>query len=390
MDADIPYLLLTPGPVTTTKSVKQAMLRDYCTWDNDYNDLVTRLRADLVRLAGGDQRHTSVLMQGSGTFAVEATIGSVVPADGKLLVVNNGAYGKRMADIARRLRINLSEIVQSETEPADLARLEQQLKTDSAITQVAMVHCETTTGILNPAAEVGRLARQFGKQFILDAMSSFGGIEFTIGDVGADFLISSANKCLQGVPGFALVLCDRGQLEACQGRARSLALDLYDQWREMEQNGGKWRYTSPTHTVRALVQAMIELEHEGGIAARARRYRENHRLLIEGMQRIGFQPLIKPEYRSPIITSFLYPDDPSFRFEAFYQAMKRRRFVIYPGKVSTAATFRIANIGHVFADDIRELIEAVEAAVDELGIRPAGRPDGMPTPPMLSQTSPAR
>jgi 2-aminoethylphosphonate-pyruvate transaminase len=368
MDADIPYLLLTPGPLTTSKSVKQVMLRDYCTWDQDYNQIVTRLRHDLVRLAGGDQRHTAVLMQGSGTFAVEATIGSVIPPHGKLLVVNNGAYGKRMADIARRLRIPLTEIVQSETEPADVERIEKELESDAAITHVALVHCETTTGILNPAERVGALVRRRDKIFILDAMSSFAGIPFTIGDVGAHFLVSSANKCLQGVPGFGLVIAERTILKRAAGWARSLALDLFDQWQEMEHKQGKWRYTSPTHTVRALAQALAELDQEGGVEVRASRYRENHRILIAGMEKLGFRPLVAPEHRSPIITSFLYPPDPNFRFETFYEALKRRRFVIYPGKVSQAETFRIANIGHVFPSDMEELIAAVEEAVTELGL----------------------
>lgn len=369
MDDDIPYLLLTPGPLTTSRTVKQAMLRDYCTWDDDYNGLVTRLRAELVQIAGGGDRHTAVLMQGSGTFSVEATIGSIIPPDGKLLAVNNGAYGKRIVDIARRLQIPLVEIQQSETEPADLQRIEQVLIADPAITHVAVVHCETTTGMLNPAAEVGRLARQHDKIFILDAMSSLGGIEFTIDQVGAQFVISSANKCLQGVPGFGLVVCDRAALERAKGLARSLSLDLYDQWREMEDKHGKWRYTSPTHTVRALVQAIEELHAEGGVPARARRYAENQRLLVEGMQQIGFRPLLVPRHMSPIITSFLYPDDPRFTFQAFYDALKRRRFVIYPGKVSQAETFRIGNIGHVFPDDIRQLLVAVRDAVAELALR---------------------
>lgn len=369
MDADIPYLLLTPGPLTTSKTVKQAMLADYCTWDSEYNDIVTGIRRDLVRLTGADESVTAVLMQGSGTFSVEATLGSVISPTGKLLAVNNGAYGKRVADIARRLRIPVTELSQPETEPADLNRLEHELKTDPAITHVALVHCETTTGLLNPAAEVGRLARQYGKIFILDAMSSFAGIPFTMSSVDAHYLVSSANKCLQGVPGFGFVLCDRVELERTRGWARSLSLDLYDQWREMEDKHGKWRYTSPTHVVRALAQAIVELNDEGGVEARARRYRQNHETLVAGMEQIGFRPLLKPQYRSPIITSFLYPDDPKFTFESFYAALKKRRFVIYPGKVSQAATFRIGTIGHVFPEDMRELAGAVGEAVAELGLK---------------------
>jgi 2-aminoethylphosphonate-pyruvate transaminase len=369
MDDDIPYLLLTPGPLTTSRTVKQAMMQDYCTWDDDYHRLVHDVRRRLVRLAEGGDETTSVLMQGSGTFAVEATLGSVIGPGGKLLVVSNGSYGRRIAEIAQRLKIDYAVLEQPEIEPADLRRMEQMLAADRAITHVAMVHCETTTGLLNPAAEVGALARQYGKTYVLDAMSSFGGVPMTIAGVGADYLISSANKCIQGVPGFGFVIARRESIERTEGFARSLSLDLFDQWRTMEDHGGKWRYTSPTHTVRAFAQALVELEEEGGVAARWRRYRENHRLLIEGMQRIGFRPLIAPEHRSPFITSFLYPVDPKFTFASFYAAMKARRFVLYPGKVSQADTFRIGTIGHVFPDDVRQLIACVAGAVDELGIR---------------------
>ncbi|MBX7166379.1 MAG: 2-aminoethylphosphonate--pyruvate transaminase [Pirellulales bacterium] len=374
MDDDIPYLLLTPGPLTTSKTVKQVMLRDYCTWDDDYNGIVQDIRRRLVGLASPDDpdRATAVLMQGSGTFSVEATIGSVIPPDGKLLVVNNGAYGKRMAQIAKRLNIACHELVQSEIEPADLERLETALRDDPRITHVGLVHCETSTGMLNPAAQVGRLCAQYGKRFILDAMSSLGGIPLSMQSVGAQFVVSSANKCIQGVPGFGFVVADRALLEQSKGWARSLSLDLYDQWFEMEHKGGKWRYTSPTHVVRAFAQALAELAAEGGVEARHRRYVENHRRLVEGLTRLGFQPLLPAELRSPIITSFLYPPDPRFSFDAFYDAMKRRRFVIYPGKVSDADTFRIGTIGHVFPEDIDQLVVATREAVAELGVELRG------------------
>ena len=373
MDDDIPYLLLTPGPLTTSRTVKEVMLQDFCTWDDDYNSIVTRIRDRLVKLAVGDDTkaeadYTTVLMQGSGTFSVEATIGSVIPPDGKLLVIDNGAYGNRIALIAERLKIPLLSIKQPETEPADLERIDQTLANDASITHVAMVHCETTTGLLNPAAEVGRICAKHNKIFILDAMSSFGGVEMTMSDVGCQYLVSSANKCIQGVPGFGFVVAHRATFEKTKGWARSLSLDLFDQWHEMETKGGKWRYTSPTHTVRAFDRALDELDEEGGIAKRAARYAENNRRLIDGMRKIGFQSLVTAEYQSPIITSFIYPKDRKFDFVSLYDAMKRRRFVIYPGKVSDVDCFRIGNIGHVFPEDISELLVAISAAVEELGI----------------------
>jgi 2-aminoethylphosphonate-pyruvate transaminase len=267
-----------------------------------------------------------------------------------------------MAQIASRLKIDCVEIKHTEVEPADPAKVEAALKHDPRITHVALVHCETTTGMLNPAAEVGKLARRHGKIFILDAMSSFAGIPFTAEEVGAHYLVSSANKCIQGVPGFGVVIADRADLQKTAGWARSLSLDLFDQWTEMETKGGKWRYTSPTHVVRAFATALDELDEEGGIAARHKRYCENHRVLVEGMQRLGFRLLLAPEHRSPIITSFLYPDA-SFSFDAFYQALKLRGFVIYPGKISQAETFRIGTIGHVFPRDFARLVECMAEVV---------------------------
>ncbi|HEY4312033.1 MAG TPA: 2-aminoethylphosphonate--pyruvate transaminase [Pirellulales bacterium] len=372
MDDDVPYLLLTPGPLTTTRTVKQAMLRDVSTWDRDYNDIVQDVRARLVRLATPSANaaatdYTSVLMQGSGTFAVEATIGSIIPRDGRLLVVNNGAYGQRIAEIASRLGIDLVTITQPEIEPADPSQIERHLAADPRITHVALVHCETTTGMVNPAAAIGQIVKRHGRVFILDAMSSFAGMPLDMAEVGADYLISSANKCVQGVPGFGFAIARRADLERCEGRARSLSLDLFGQWREMESKGGKWRYTSPTHVLLALHQALDELDAEGGVPARFARYSENHRVLVEGLSQLGFRPLLPPEHRSPIITSFLYPRDAKFSFDAMYEALKRRGFVIYPGKVSNADTFRVGTIGHVFPADFHRLVDSFATVTKELG-----------------------
>ena len=369
MDDDIPYLLLTPGPLTTSRSVRQAMQSDYSTWDADYNQRVEFIRSELVRLAVDDEElHTSVLMQGSGTFAVEATVGSVIPPEGKALVVDNGAYGARIVQILERLRIDVAVVSLPETEVVtpDLVRFA--LETDSAITHIVMVQCETTTGMLNPAAEIGMVAREFEKEFILDAMSSFGGIPIEMLEHGIHYLISSANKCIQGVPGFGFVVARRRMLENSRGWARSLSLDLCDQWDGMQKGGGKWRYTSPTHVVLAFEQALRELSEEGGVEARHARYTENHRVLVDGMRGLGFETLLPDALQAPIITSFLSPEHPNYCFDAFYTALKARRFVIYPGKVSNADTFRIGNIGHVFPDDMRDLVRCVGEVLTELGV----------------------
>ena len=365
LDPDIPYLLLTPGPLTPSHSVRQAMQRDDCTWDVDYCSLVNEVRERLVGLATHSEDYTSVLMQGSGTFSVEATVGTAVPSSGRFLVVDNGAYGRRIGEIAERLKIDSQVLVHAETEPADPQRVAEALAADPAITHVALVHCETTTGLLNPIEAVGAVVREYGRQFIVDVMSSFGGIPLLAEALPADYLVFSANKCLQGVPGFGCVVARRASLSACRDQARSLSLDLYDQWQVMEQTPGKWRYTSPTHVVRALRQALRELDDEGGVAARHSRYTANQRLLVDELEQLGFRTLLPRELQSPIITSFRYPEDPRFQFTTFLAELKRRRFMIYPGKVTGADTFRIGTIGHVFAEDIRELVAAIAEVIDE-------------------------
>ena len=360
---DRPYLLLTPGPLTTTRTVKESMLVDLSTWDDDYNNIVQQVRSRIVQLVTRSKLYTSVLMQGSGTFAVESTVGSVVPPDGKLLIISNGAYGRRIGLIADRLKIDFSEMSCSETTCPDSQRLNQILETDPLVTHVAMVHCETTTGILNPIRELSKIVKKHNRILILDAMSSFGGIPLVIDEIGIDYLISSANKCIQGVPGFAFVICHQKKFEKTRGYARSLSLDLYDQWETMETKGGKWRYTSPTHTLLAFHQALEELENEGGIGARNKRYSACQRILVDGMSSIGFYPLLDKHLHSPIITAFRYPKEKWFNFSIFYQKLKERQFVIYPGKVSEEDTFRIGTIGDLSIDDIRHLVRVIEEVV---------------------------
>ncbi len=372
-ERDTQYLLLTPGPLTTTRTVRESMMQEYSTWDVDYNGIVQSIRTRLVELATGDaanpDTHTAVLMPGSGTFTVESVVGSVIPSDGKLLVLNNGAYGARITTIARMLKVDTVELGQAEIEPTDLGQVEQMLADDPAITHVAMVHCETTTGMLNPVEAVGEIVRRLGRVFILDAMSSFGGIPMSMELTGAHYLISSANKCVQGVPGFGFVVADRAMLEATEGWSRSHSLDLFDQWRVMETNGGKWRFTSPTHVVSAFARALDELKDEGGIEARHTRYVANQKTMVKGMRALGFRTLLGDDLQSPIITSFYYPDDVEFEFQKFYDALKSRGFVIYPGKVSHAQCFRIGSIGDVQPEDMTGLVGRISEVIDELGVR---------------------
>ena len=362
MQDDIPYLLLTPGPLTTTAQVKAEMQVDLSTWDRDYNAIVQEVRQILVALATSEPGYTSVLMQGSGTFSVEATIGSVIPPAGKLLVVNNGAYGARIVAIAERLKIAVTVVETMETS-YPVEEFTTALSADPTITHVAFVHCETTTGMLNPLEQWCQIAKENDCQIILDAMSSFGGVPIAMHDLGVDYLISSANKCIQGVPGFGFVICREEAIKQSSGYARSVSLDLYDQWRVMEENEGKWRFTSPTHVLLAFRRALQELEDEGGIAARCQRYTRCQTRLVVGMDELGFRTLLEAEDHSPIITSFFFPDEPWFEFNAFYDLLKQRRFVIYPGKVSQHETFRIGTIGDLTVDDVEELLVAINESV---------------------------
>jgi len=359
-----PYILLTPGPLTTSPTVRAALLRDWCTWDDDYNlGIVTPIREGLVKIASATkpEDYTAVLMQGSGTFSVEAMIGTAVPADGKLLVLANGEYGNRLGRISQTLKINTVIHDSGELAPPDLGKLEAALRNDAAITHVVCVHNETTTGMLNPVAAIARIVKGQGRVFLVDSMSAFGGIPLDVAALGIDFIVSSANKCIQGVPGFGFVIARKSELAKCSGRARSVSLDIYDQWAGMEKGHGKWRFTSPTHVVRAFAQAMKELDEEGGVAARFARYTENQRRLVRGMERLGFRCVLPHALHSPIITGFYNPEAPGYDFMKFYDLLKTKGFVIYPGKVTGINSFRIGTIGHVFPEDIDRLIVAVEA-----------------------------
>jgi len=341
------------------------MMKDWCTWDDDYNLIVQSIRKRLTQLAAprNSSAYTTVLMQGSGTFSVEAVLTSAVGNNEKILILANGAYGLRMGRIAEQAGIAYEMCNFDETVVPDPGVIEQILKNTPAITHVAAVHCETTTGMVNPVEEIGKLATKYGKVFIIDAMSSFGGIPMDIEKLHCDFLISSANKCIQGVPGFGFIIASRAEIARLKGKARSYSLDLFDQWKTMDEGRGKWRFTSPTHVVRAFSRALEELDEEGGVEKRFIRYQTNHGLLVEGMQNLDFSCLLEPEKQSPIITAFHNPDDPQYQFPTFYEQLKSRGFVIYPGKVTNVDTFRIGTIGHLFPENIKQLIKAVQSSM---------------------------
>ncbi|HEY53644.1 MAG TPA: 2-aminoethylphosphonate--pyruvate transaminase [Caldilineae bacterium] len=361
-------ILFTPGPLTTSRTVKQAMLRDLGSRDFEFITLVAEIRRRLLALGQvADKDYEAIIMQGSGTFGMEAVVSSVTPPDGKWLVIINGAYGKRLNLIATTLGIPTALLTYPENSAPDPVAVDAALAADAAITNVAVVHCETTTGIINPVEEIGAVVRKHGKRYFVDAMSSFGAVPLDLAAAGIDYLVSSANKCIEGVPGFSFVLARRAALLETEGWARSLVLDLLAQWRGLEANG-QFRFTPPTHTLIAFAQALRELEMEGGVDGRAQRYRANYATLLAGMTDMGFETYIQPEDQGYIITSFRYPTHPNFSFETFYERLNDKNYVIYPGKVSDADCFRIGSIGRIFPSDVRDLLAAIRETLVEMGV----------------------
>jgi 2-aminoethylphosphonate-pyruvate transaminase len=364
-------LLFTPGPLTTSMTVKQAMLRDRGSWHDEFTGLVADIRRRLLSAAGLSREDgwEVIPIQGSGTFAVEAVFQSCVPRVGKVLVLTNGAYGDRMIQMLQQAGISHSALRFPENEPVCADELKTKLDQDTAVTHVAMVHCETTTGILNPIKAIGEIAKARRKVFMVDAMSSFGGVPIDFDKCKIDFLVSSANKCLEGVPGVAFVFCRRAVLLGCANFSRSLSLDLFAQLQAFDKNE-KFRFTPPTHVLAALHQALVELEVEGGISARHLRYVQNHRALQGGMRRFGFQACIAPDFQSPVITAYYFLAEYEFDFSEFYNRLAARGFILYPGKLTQAKTFRIGNIGRIFEADILALLAAIREVLVELGVNP--------------------
>lgn len=362
-------LLFTPGPLTTSPAVKAAMLRDLGARDTEFLDIVVDVKKRLLDLAGVDRdKYAAVLMQGCGSMGVEAAIGCAVPrSDGKLLVAVNGAYGRRIADMARVMGMPSETVDYPEDKAVVPEDIDERLAGDKSITHVALVHCETTSGIFNPIKEVGKIVAKRKRGFIVDAMSSFGAAEIKMEKWGIDWLVSSANKCIEGVPGFSFVIVDQKALAASEGNARSLCLDLHAQHGDMRKNG-QFRYTPPTHAILAFHQALLELKAEGGVEARAKRYQKNCRALRRGMAELGFEEFLAPGDHGWIITSFRYPQSDKFSFDAFYDRLRDGGFVIYPGKVGNADLFRVGSVGHITPSDIACLLDAMRRALADMGV----------------------
>lgn len=361
-------VLFTPGPLTTSRTVKQAMLRDLGSRDFEFIQLIQGIRRELLALGGvAEGGYEAIIMQGSGTFGLEAILSSVTPPDGKWLVIINGAYGQRIAHLAEVLKIDTVRLTYPEDRPPDLPEIEAALQSDHAISHVAVVHCETTTGLINPVEKIGPVVKKYGPGYFVDAMSSFGAVPLNLAASKIDYLVSSANKCIEGVPGFCFVLARREALLASEGFARSVSLDLLAQLKGLEANG-QFRFTPPTHALLAFAQALQELKQEGGITGRAARYKTNYETLVSGMRALGFEEYLSPKNQGYIITSFRYPTHPNFDFNQFYDHLNQRGFVIYPGKVSNADCFRIGHIGRIFEADVRQLLAAIKETLADMNI----------------------
>ena len=368
-----PYLL-TPGPLTTSFPVKEAMLKDWGSWDDDFRAMTRDMRNRLLALLGpGAEDFDCVPMQGSGSFCVEAMLGSFVPRDGKVLVLANGAYGQRSAKTMEYLGRDHVVLDKGDYLPPRGDEVARILADDPAITHVVAIHCETSSGILNPVEEISEVTYAAGRKLLVDSMSAFGAIPLEVAQVRYEAMVSSANKCIEGVPGFGFVIARNSELEAAKGNSHSLSLDVHAQWENMEKTG-QWRFTPPTHVVAAFLEALRGHEAEGGVDGRGARYARNRDVIVDGMRDLGFETLLKDRWLSPIIVTFFCPADEKFVFTNFYDRMKEKGFIIYPGKLTVVGSFRIGCIGQMNEDVMRQVITAAKESLEEMGVVSAAPP----------------
>ncbi|MES2073017.1 MAG: 2-aminoethylphosphonate--pyruvate transaminase [Pseudomonadota bacterium] len=360
-------ILLTPGPLTTSPQTKNAMLRDWGSWDASFNAVTAKVRQQLLDIISGHQTHVCVPMQGSGTFSVEAAVNTLVPRNGHMLVLINGAYGKRLARLVELMGRQVSVFETAEDVPTTAQDVDRLLAADKSITHVGLIHCETSTGILNPLADIAEVVAHHRKGLIIDAMSSFGALEINAQKIPFDAVIAASGKCIEGPPGMGFVLVRKDVLEKCAGNSQSLSLDLHDQWVYMEKTT-QWRFTPPTHIVVAFHEALNQFFAEGGQPARLARYTKNYETLMAGMQELGLKQFLKPEIQAPIIVTIHAPADVKYNFKDFYESVRDKGFILYPGKLTQAETFRVGCIGAIGQAEMRMAVHAVRDALQELGI----------------------
>ena len=364
-------ILLTPGPLTTALPTRMAMLRDWGSWDSNFNAITAVVRERLLSIVAAEHSHVCVPMQGSGTFSVEAAVNTLVPRDGHMLVLINGAYGKRFAKLTQMMGRRISVFETAEDVQTTAADVERLLAGDASITHVGLVHCETSTGILNPLREIAEVVARHGRSLIVDAMSSFGALPIDARTMPFDALVAASGKCIEGPPGMGFVVARKSALERCAGNSTSLSLDLHDQWQYMEKTT-QWRYTPPTHVLVALAAALDAFASEGGQPARLARYTRNYETLVRGMAELGFRRFLNPAIQAPIIVTFHAPADSRYTFRAFYDSVRDKGFILYPGKLTQVETFRVGCIGAIGPDEMRHAVNAIRDTLAELNIQRSG------------------
>jgi 2-aminoethylphosphonate-pyruvate transaminase len=360
-------IILTPGPVTTSAATRQAMLRDYSLNEPEFLALTAEVRAALLDLVNGRETHVCVPLQGTGNAANEATLGTLVPRERRLLVVNNGFYGARLAQIAPAIGLDAVTLDLPLTAPLEPAALAAALVADQAISHVVLCHVDTGTGLLNPLEPLAAVCRAQGVGLIVDAVASFGGLPLDAPGLGAQAIVLSPNKWLEGVPGFGVVVVERAALAAAAGRCHSFCLDLHRQWRSFEDSG-RWRFTPPIQALAALAAALRQYRAEGQ-RARLERVRRNWRCLVDGLRAQGFETVLADEVAAPVIATFHQPADPRYDRERFFEAMWRRGFVMFRGSLTPFPTFRIGCMGALDEAVMAAVVRAVGEAMAEIGVR---------------------
>lgn len=362
-------IVLTPGPTTTTYSVKYAQIvPDICPREWEITNLIRNIRSDLVSIAEGNDEYTAILFMGSGTAVIDSVINSVVPIGKKILIVNNGAYGERMVKIAQTYCIDFVELAFPWTETPDIDLIEKTLKNDPQISHLAMVHHETTTGLLNPLEEIAVIAQSFNIVLIVDAVSSFAGVPIDIKSRKIGYLASTSCKCLQGMAGISFVICNKNEVQKLsQSPPRSFYLDLFQQYKFLEEKN-ETRFTFSPQLLYSLDKAISEFKAEG-IEGRSNRYYKNWEVLTEGLQTLGFKLLLEKEKQSRLLTSIIEPNHVNYNFSDMHDLLYADGFTIYPGKINSLKTFRVANVGAINHFDIQAFLLTLEEAMEAMDLK---------------------
>jgi 2-aminoethylphosphonate-pyruvate transaminase len=361
-------ILLNPGPATTSDTVKQAMVvPDICPREQEFCDIMNSIKLDLPKVVNGQDDYVAVLFASSGTGGVESAITSAVPKDGKLLIVENGSYGTRICKIAERYSIPFVSYSLAYGDYPDIKAIELLIKNDTNITHLAVIDHETTSGMRNPVQAICDLAHSNNIEVIVDCMSSYAGLEIDLQKWKAEYIISSSNKCIQGMAGLSFVIFRKSLLEKIKGNARSFYFDLYEQYSGF-QKSGQMQFTPPVQVVYALRKAIDEFFDET-LTGRLNRYRQNYETLYFGLEKMGFRFLLPEAQQSGILLAVLEPSNPEYSFDAMHDFLYRRNYTIYPGKGAKEATFRLSVLGDLHKNDIEGFLTTLSEYFAQAGIK---------------------